>query len=262
MKSLLLLGAVFFGAEAESQDVQKLLAYARQLNQSLGSLAHHGESAARARRLQVTLAPMPSGCPEACDGIQCAYDDSQAIIDQMNGGDPMVAITAAGDIFGSICLHRTAMTCAVSSTECANVVEGSNLDLAPCLCDACPNFPKIYEGMGPLMTALQLMASGGTPTAEQLDSLLEALCPMSSVLECLDSNSACSSALAAMGSLGSSLEGLATMKSQCATYGKATSYSTTYSFTSPTCTAMEKDGAGGLLLNLLAGSFSLLSFLN
>jgi len=41
MKSLLLLGIVLFGAEAESQEIQKLLAIARQLNQTLGSLAGH-----------------------------------------------------------------------------------------------------------------------------------------------------------------------------------------------------------------------------
>ncbi|CAL1160648.1 unnamed protein product [Cladocopium goreaui] len=124
MKSLLLLGAVFFGAEAESQEIQKLLAYARQLNQTLGSLAGH---AAKTRRLQqtLTLAPMPEGCPAACDGIQCAYDDSQAIINQINGGDPLAAMSAAGDLLGSVCLHRTAMTCAASSTECGNVVESS-----------------------------------------------------------------------------------------------------------------------------------------
>lgn len=143
MKSLLLLGAVFFGAEAESQEIQKLLAYARQLNQTLGSLAGH---AAKTRRLQqtLTLAPMPEGCPAACDGIQCAYDDSQAIINQINGGDPLAAMSAAGDLLGSVCLHRTAMTCAASSTECGNVVESSSLALVPCVCDACPQFPKIY----------------------------------------------------------------------------------------------------------------------
>ena len=143
------------------------------------------------------------------------------------------------------------------------VLHGGTLDLAPCFCDACPTFPKIYEGMGPLMTAIQLMASGGTPSAEDMDSLLTALCPMSSVLDCLGSSSACSSALASMGSLGSSLESLATMKSQCATAGKATSYATSYTFTSPTCSAQESSDADGLLqLNLLAGSFSLFSILN
>ena len=59
-----------------------------QLNQTLGSLAGH---AAKTRRLQqtLTLAPMPEGCPAACDGIQCAYDDSQAIINRMNAGSDM-----------------------------------------------------------------------------------------------------------------------------------------------------------------------------
>jgi len=258
MKSLLLLGAVFFGAEAESQEIQKLLAYARQLNQTLGSLAGH---AAKTRRLQqtLTLAPMPEGCPAACDGIQCAYDDSQAIINQINGGDPLAAMSAAGDFLGSVCLHRTAMTCAASSTECGNVVESSSLALVPCVCDACPQFPKIYDGMGALMTDLSQMSA--TPTAEQLDSLLTALCPMSSILQCVDSNSACSSAVASMGDAGSSLSGLATMQSQCAAAGKPTSYATTYSFTSPTCPAYDMSGADGLLqLNLLAGS--LLSILS
>ena len=36
MKSSLLLGAVFFGAEAESQEIQKLLAYARGLGRNTG----------------------------------------------------------------------------------------------------------------------------------------------------------------------------------------------------------------------------------
>ena len=104
-------------------------------------------------------------------------------------------------------------------------------------------------------------STGGPPTAEQLDSELNAFCPMSSTLECLDSNSACSSALASMGDPGSSLSGWAAMQSQCATAGKPTSYATTYSFTSPTCPAQETSGADGLLqLNLLAGS--LLSILS
>ena len=155
------------------------------------------------------------------------------------------------------------------------VPEGS-LDLAPCVCDACPNFPKIYEGMGSVVTALATMGSGSTPSAEQLESLMTALCPMSSVLECLGANSACSSAIASMGSFGSSLNELATMQAQCGVAGKPTSYNTTYNFTSPTCSAEETeetdgadgsaeetDGADGLLqLNLLAGSFSLLSILN
>ena len=124
------------------------------------------------------------------------------------------------------------------------------------------------------MSAIQGMA-GGTPTAEQIDSLLTALCPMSSVLECVDSNSACSSALQQMGDLGSSLDSMAAMKSQCATAGKPTSYATTYSFTPPiectTTTTMsgsesggeDSGGADGLLqLNLLAGSFSLFAILN
>ena len=137
---------------------------------------------------------------------------------------------------------------------------GGFLALAPCVCDACPQFPKIYDGMGALMTDLSQM-SGGTPTAEQLDSLLTALCPMSSILQCVDSNSACSSAVASMGDAGSSLSGLATMQSQCAAAGKPTSYATTYSFTSPTCPAYDMSGADGLLqLNLLAGS--LLSILS
>jgi hypothetical protein len=86
MKSLLLLLAIFFGAEAESQGIQKLLAYARQLNQTLGSLA-----GLTMRRLQttITIPPMPSGCPAACDGIQCAYDDLAAATNEaMNGGYP------------------------------------------------------------------------------------------------------------------------------------------------------------------------------
>ena len=137
---------------------------------------------------------------------------------------------------------------------------GGSLDLVPCVCDACPQFPKIYDGMGALMTDLSQM-SGATPTAEQLDSLLTALCPMSSILQCVDSNSACSSAVASMGDAGSSLSGLATMQSQCAAAGKPTSYATTYSFTSPTCPAYDMSGADGLLqLNLLAGS--LLSILS
>mmetsp|Transcript_36902 Transcript_36902/g.58451 ORF Transcript_36902/g.58451 Transcript_36902/m.58451 type:complete len:272 (-) Transcript_36902:212-1027(-) len=270
MKLLLLLG-VFFGA-AESQEIQKLLAFARQLNQTLSSLANH---AAKTRRLQmtVTLPSMPAECPAACQGIQCAYDDLQAIGNQMSGGDTEAVMSAAGDLLGAVCLHRTALTCAGSATQCVPVVETSSLDLAPCICDACSNFPKIYEGMGSLMSAIQGMA-GGTPTAEQIDSLLTALCPMSSVLECVDSNSACSSALQHMGDLGSSLDSMAAMKSQCATAGKPTSYATTYSFTPPiectTTTTMsgsesggeDSGGADGLLqLNLLAGSFSLFAIL-
>jgi len=183
----------------------------------------------------------------------------------MSGADALTTLSFAGELMGAICFHRTAMTCAAGSTECVGVVGDTTqtLDLAPCFCDACPTFPKIYEGMGPLMTAIQLMASVGTPSAEDMDSLLTALCPMSSVLDCLGSSSACSSALASMGSLGSSLESLATMKSQCATAGKATSYATSYTFTSPTCAAQESSDADGLLqLNLLAGSFSLFSILN
>ena len=147
--------------------------------------------------------------------------------------------------------------------------------------------------MGPLVTALTTMGSGDTPTAEQLESFMNALCPMSSVLECLGANSVCSSALASMGSLGSSLNALATMQAQCGAAGKPTSYATTYNFTSLTCSAEETDGADGsaeetdgadgsaeetdgadgsaeetdgadglLQLSLLAGSFSLLSILN
>ena len=85
MKSLLLLLAIFFGAEAESQGIQKLLAYALQLNQTLGSLA-----GLTMRRLQttITIPPMPSGCPAACDEIQCAYDLAAATNEAMNGGFP------------------------------------------------------------------------------------------------------------------------------------------------------------------------------
>jgi len=171
--------------------------------------------------------------------------------------DPLAALSAFGDLLGSGCLHRTAITCAASSTECGNVAfQSSFLALAPCVCDACPQFPKIYDGMGALMTDLSQM-SGGTPTAEQLDSLLTAFCPMSSILECLDSNSACSSAVASF----SDFSVFRTLQSQCATAGKPTSYATTYSFTSPTCPAQETSGADGLLqLNLLAGS--LLSILS
>jgi hypothetical protein len=44
MKSLLLLGAVLFGAEAESQEIQKLLAYARGLENigESGTCRSHG----------------------------------------------------------------------------------------------------------------------------------------------------------------------------------------------------------------------------
>ena len=97
------------------------------------------------------------------------------------------------------------------------------------------------------------------PTAEQLDSELNAFCPMSSTLECLDSNSACSSAVASF----SDFSVFRTLQSQCATAGKPTSYATTYSFTSPTCPAEQSSGADGLLqLNLLAGSLlSILSWM-
>ena len=52
-----------------------------QLNQTLGSLAGH---ATKTRRLQ-SVAPT-AACAAACDGIQCAFDDSQALSNQVNGG--------------------------------------------------------------------------------------------------------------------------------------------------------------------------------
>ena len=151
-----------------------------QLNQTLGSLAGH---AAKTRRLQqtLTLAPMPEGCAAACDGIQCAYDDSQAIINQINGA-------------------------------------GSDMTW-PC------HFQKMSEHVGAKLWSLSAVCAPCRPSS------------------------------------GSSLSGLATMQSQCATAGKPTSYNTTYSFTSPTCSARDSRGADGLLqLNLLADS--LLSILN
>ena len=109
----------------------------------------------------------------------------------------MTALSAAGDLLGAVCLHQPAITCSANATQCV-AVEASSLALAPCICDACLNFPKVYESMVPMITALQQIANTSTPAAEQTDSFLTAICPISSVLECLDSNSACSSALASM----------------------------------------------------------------
>ena len=60
------------------------------------------------------------------------------------------------------------------------VPEGS--DLMPCICDECPNFPKVYEGWTPLMTS---GSEGVTPTAEERDELLTTLRPMTSVFTCM-----------------------------------------------------------------------------
>ena len=178
----------------------------------------------------------------------------------MSGADALTTLSFAGELMGAICFHRTSMTCAAGSTECVGVVGDTTqtLDLAPCFCDACPTFPKIYEGMGALVTALQ-QSPGSTPTAAEMDAVLTTMCPMSSVLECLDSNSAACSSLLALAKTGlPSLDSVAGMKSQCATAGKPTSYATSYTFTSPSCSAAD----GLLQLSLLAGSFSLFSILN
>ena len=41
-------------------------------------------------------------------------------------GDAVAAFSAMGDLVGAICFHRTAMTCAVGSTECGGVVGASS----------------------------------------------------------------------------------------------------------------------------------------
>jgi|Orb8nscriptome_3_FD_contig_91_1216979_length_742_multi_1_in_0_out_0_2 hypothetical protein len=139
-------------------------------------------------------------------------------------------------------------------------------DLAPCFCDACPSFPKIKEGFDPLNTLSglqQFQSDVGTLPAEQLDRFLTNLCPVLSILECVDANSVCSS----VHGDGNAPVGLPTIRSQCEAASKPTSYTTSYSFTSPNGCAGGKtesgSGAVGLLqLNLLAGAFFLLSILN
>eukprot|EP00435_Cladocopium_sp_Y103_P008321 s2965_g2.t1 len=259
MKSLLILGAVFSCAEA-SQDVQNLFAYARQLNQSLGLPAR-----VTSRRLETLQMPtLSENCTVSCQraNIECAYSDSVALTEQMNGGDTVARMRALGDLMGSLCLHREAVKCAAEESAATGICKGLYDRTAPhaaCICDACPDLPLLYQNIPALEAAL------GTPAAEQADALYTAMCPMSSILTCLTVNTVCASALS-LESLENALNGhqfSLDLMSDCKKANKPTSYTTSYSLTSPTGCAGDESGAIGLLqLNLLAGSFSLLSILN
>mmetsp|Transcript_87365 Transcript_87365/g.138693 ORF Transcript_87365/g.138693 Transcript_87365/m.138693 type:complete len:245 (+) Transcript_87365:60-794(+) len=239
LKSFLLLGAVF---GAESQDFHQILAFARQLNQTFAS----GGSGQKRRKPTLTMPPLPLRCAAACPGMQCAYDDLTAWTKKPTGGDQAAMISTLGDTFGAMCFHRDAIKCSMDSADCngsRDFVPGS--DLMPCICDECPNFPKVYEGWTPLMTS----GEGVTPTAEERDELLTTLCPMTSVFTCMAEKSACSSALDKLdGSIGKTLEAVSSLKLQCVKANKATDYATPYSFKSPTgCSSSD---------NLVVGVFS------
>lgn len=262
MKSFLTLCFFSFGSEA-SQDFQQLLASVRQLNKTFSPLAHSHIK----RRLQTDLGipPLPSGCAEACTGMQCLYDDTAYMTQQLselpNAAD---RVAFSGDSFGVYCLHRSSLTCSSTTTDCDPLQLGHMASLVPCVCDACPNFPYIFKGIAPL---LAFVAIEGTPSAEQLDEVLNHLCPMLGSVECLDANPACSDALP--DEVSGAIAGLSSMKAQCATANKPTDYTTPYTFASPTgCHRISDSGAVGLQMKqftLLAGflsQFTLLSILN
>lgn len=249
MKSLLILGAVFFGAEAESQDFHKILAFARQLNQTFGSRS--GQK--RLKPQTFTMPPLPLRCAAACPGMQCAYDDLGALTKKLTGGDQAAMISALADSLGATCLHRDAIKRGTDSADCNGLLDvGSGSEnLMSCICDECPNFPKVYEGWTPLMTA----GSEGdvTPTAEERDELLTALCPMSSVLACVAENSVCSSAFENLEgvSIGKTLEAVSSLKLQCVKANKPTDYATPYSFKSPSGCSSSDNLVVGVFQNLL-----------
>lgn len=243
LKSFLLLGAVF-GAESLG-DFHQILAFARQLNQTLGS----GQK--RLKPQTVTMPPLPLRCAAACPGMQCAYDDLTAWTKKLTGGDSgdqAAMISTLGDSLGAMCFHRDAIKCGMDSADCNGLRDSvSGSDLMPCICDECPNFPKLYEGWTPLMTA---GSENIVPTAEERDELLTALCPMSSVFTCMAEKSVCSSALDKLDgiSIGKTLEAVSSLKLQCVKANKPTNYATPYSFKSPTgCSSSD---------NLVVGVFS------
>ena len=245
-------------------DFQHVLAYTHQLNQTFSSLAHGHMK----RRLQtMEIPPLPSGCA-VCEGIQCWHDDITAQIQRVKelSNDRSAMLSATTDSFGVHCLHRSSITCATATADCDPLRLGNLTAVLQCVCDACPNFPRIYQGFGPL-SKLYGRALAGTLSAEEMDELLTHFCPMSSSLECLDARapSACSRLFVPFGPFGDvydAINSLSGMKSQCATANKPTDYTTPYTFTSPTGCAGESVSGAVRLLPKLLGSFSLLSILN
>ena len=275
MMSFLILGTLCLGAE--SQDLQKVLAFARQINQTVG------KTLKKERRMDGMA--LPETCATACSGMQCAFDDMNSLTERIESAglsDAAGVMTVAKDATGLVCYHRTAIECAQASSACEATIEGalastSSFTPAPdCMCVSCPNYPLAIESIAASVTLLSPVMSGSTtPTAEQMQQIYASLCPLTATVQCMATATSCASFMESdtgelLGNFQSMIQSFS-----CAQINQPTDYSKPYSGWQSACgnedrgnpdsgnedSGNEDSGTVALQLNLLAGS-CLLSILN
>ena len=143
--------------------------------------------------------------------MQGAYDDivaatSRAATEQLD---------AMTELFAAYCANRNAIACGVTSQDCLAVLGGESdlVSTMNCVCDACPSFPRIYEGLDEIYRS-------NAPATDP--SVLQVLCPMIGSLKCVTTKTQCAATI--NGTLGETFAEFIKIESTCTSGGYSTDF--------------------------------------